>query len=628
MQIGLFGKLPAKGDFLTRNVPPEVLQFWEAWLEKVVGGAKHHLGGNWHNTYMAAPVWRFWIGDTVFGHPIAGVLSPAVDRVGRQFPLTLILSGGGAQHPASPLAGDGNEQWYATLDQACLAALTDGFNGDVDSLLKQIPFPNGPVQAQAEDRRQAFFAYGESGLGPMLQDVRDHDHQLSTQGRSYWWTAGNAYVGPAIIALNGMPDAAGFAAMLTGFGPPPQNVAPEPAPVPEVSLAAPAVAAPAMAAQQSIAPASDPWGIDPNDSGSWDPAPPAPPPPMPEPQVPSSNPWSSAADDLDEFEDEQSPFDTDNGWAVPVTPEPRKEATLPPQTARPVRQVTGIEDESPLGPDGRLLPSDPIEEDAPVPAAEEESTPDAQTTVPPELIAETPANSDADDDSIETGDAGEKTDDDAAPKEDSQADDPSLDVDEVSESEEEAIVDNDVEDADTDDQPVDDASEITDEEEDDPEEVDTVADEMLVEDTPDDDKSADDSVEGDDETSGNDATDDEASDGDDASSDDTIDDDTTDPVDEAEDEDEDEDMASDTDETNDTATTTQELTEEEATTKEQTDDSDLPGEEPDKAAAEDVSDDMPEGDESPFATADKPKDNVSGQKRGSRLRGLFSRRDR
>ncbi|SIO01015.1 type VI secretion system-associated protein TagF [Vannielia litorea] len=229
MPLGLFGKLPAKGDFITRALPPEVLSFWEAWLEKVMGGAKHHLGGEWGPVYEASPVWRFWIGPGVFGHPLAGALTASLDRVGRQFPLTLVLSGMGHAHPVPPLS-DPMEDWYGLLERALLAAKSGHFDGDVDGFLSALPEPNAAACALGEDRRNAFFAYGEHGLGQMLADVRDHDHQLAAFGRSYWWTGGNDHVGPGMIALEGMPDVAGFMAMLRGFGPPARVQQPAAAP--------------------------------------------------------------------------------------------------------------------------------------------------------------------------------------------------------------------------------------------------------------------------------------------------------------------------------------------------------------------------------------------------------------
>lgn len=287
MRIGLFGKLPAKGDFVTRAIPAEVLQHWETWLERVVSGAKHHLAHAWEPTYEAAPVWRFWVGETVFGHPVAGAFTPSRDRVGRRFPLLLLLTGDRAGMPAPPLADSGsNAGWYDRLEAALLEAKGEGFGGDVDALIQGLPLPDGATQAVAEDRRYAFFAYGEAGLGPLLQDVRDHDHQLASAGRSYWWTGGNAHVGPAIIAEAGLPDASSFAAMLTGFGPPPTTA-------PELEAAPPPL------------PADDMWGSQPDSAMSWEA------PAEPEPELEPS-------EDIT-LEDSESPFGAGD-WDVPTTP--------------------------------------------------------------------------------------------------------------------------------------------------------------------------------------------------------------------------------------------------------------------------------------------------------------------
>ncbi len=219
-RIGFFGKLPARGDFLTRGVPPEVLTPWEKWLEAAMGGARQQLGQTWLQVYERASVWRFWVGGGLMGAPITGVLAPSVDRVGRRFPLTFVLTGPAETLPAPPLAGHGNAGWYAAMDRAAIEARHPRFEGDVDGLLERLPLPKGARYTQAEDRRAAFFAYGEAGLEQLIEDVRSHDHQLTIGCRSYWWTAGNDFSGPAMVALNGMPDAHGFTALLTGFGPP------------------------------------------------------------------------------------------------------------------------------------------------------------------------------------------------------------------------------------------------------------------------------------------------------------------------------------------------------------------------------------------------------------------------
>lgn len=312
-RIGFFGKLPAKGDFLTRALPADALAVWEKWLASSMAGARQHLGQNWGAVYERAPVWRFWIGGRVTGHAMTGALAPSVDRVGRQFPLSFVLTGRPEALPAAPLAGSGPDPWYDALDRAAMEGRHPRFDGDLDGLLERLPLPSGPRQAVADDSRAAFFAYGEAGLSQLMKDVRDHDHQLVANGRSYWWTAGNDFTGPAMVALNGMPDARGFAALLQGFGPPVRRA-------PQVSV--------------------DPAG--------WEAPPPAAaPPPTPAPPA-------------------------DMGWAatIPPTdvPETMRGAQALPDAALP--DAVEEEDASPFDADGRVrAPEAPVGADDPWAAA-------------------------------------------------------------------------------------------------------------------------------------------------------------------------------------------------------------------------------------------------------------------
>ncbi|MDT0681951.1 type VI secretion system-associated protein TagF [Roseicyclus sp. F158] len=330
-RIGLFGKLPSRGDFVARAVPAEILQHWEGWLERSVAGAKAELGEAWQETWDAAPVWRFWIGEMVFGHPVAGVLAPSRDKVGRRFPLTLFVSGAGPRHPAPPLADDGTTPaWYDTLERTALQAGSPGFDGDLDAMIQRIPLPDCAVQAQPEDRRFAFFAYGESGLPQLMEDVRAHDHQLASAVRTYWWTPGNDRVGPAMIAQTGMPDGAALGAMLTGFGPPAEAPPPPPAtPPPPV-------------------PPAD-WNG--GSADAWAAPPPMEPEHVPEPEA-MPRPGSQASPDHTPAEAE-SPFAAGT-WDVPASPR----ADLAPRddTPRGAAESDGDLDPPPVG--GAPLPEE------------------------------------------------------------------------------------------------------------------------------------------------------------------------------------------------------------------------------------------------------------------------------
>ncbi|MDF1872450.1 type VI secretion system-associated protein TagF [Vannielia sp.] len=345
MSLGLFGKLPAKGDFITRAIEPEVLAFWERWLEKSVGGAKHHLAGDWDRVYGASPVWRFWIGPGVFGYPVAGALTASVDKVGRQFPLTLVLSGMGHSHPVPPLS-DPMEDWYGTLERALLAAKSAHFDGDVDGFLQSLPMPNAAPCAMGEDRRNAFFAYGEHGLGQMLADVRDHDHQLASFERSYWWTGGNEYVGPGMIAMDGMPDALGFAGMLRGFGPPARVHQPVEPPVAAAGALGPAASAAAARddrpARETTVPPQDLISTDEEAAAAaaWGAA--------PADEAGEALAWAAPSDAVDDAyaaeltgEEAASPFDDPNAdWSFPT----KEAAPAPEPEPEPEPEVEKVEE--------------------------------------------------------------------------------------------------------------------------------------------------------------------------------------------------------------------------------------------------------------------------------------------
>jgi type VI secretion system protein ImpM len=105
--LGLFGKLPSQGDFVTRRLPWEFTSGWDAWLQAGLARARADLGEAWHNTYLTAPLWRFQLAPGVLGPTgWVGLWFASVDRVGRQFPLALV----------EPLPA-GWEGRYAVLEQ-------------------------------------------------------------------------------------------------------------------------------------------------------------------------------------------------------------------------------------------------------------------------------------------------------------------------------------------------------------------------------------------------------------------------------------------------------------------------------------------------------------------------------
>ena len=88
--FGYYGKIPALGDFLRGGLSPDFIAEWDGFLQSLLVAGREGLETRWQDCYFSAPIWRFALAPSVCGSmAVAGVTMPSVDRVGRQFPLTL-----------------------------------------------------------------------------------------------------------------------------------------------------------------------------------------------------------------------------------------------------------------------------------------------------------------------------------------------------------------------------------------------------------------------------------------------------------------------------------------------------------------------------------------------------------
>jgi type VI secretion system ImpM family protein len=165
---GLFGKLPSKGDFVTRGLAPGFLAGFETWLAGIVDGARQSLGDGWAEIYDTAPLWRFWIGPKSGAPACVGVLAASRDRVGRRFPLVILAEAGpdGSGLPRPPIAG-APQDWFETVEAALAEAMAEGFDDDPGVVLTRLVAPGGGFDGAAAPG-QAFWA-----VGPAPQALRD-----------------------------------------------------------------------------------------------------------------------------------------------------------------------------------------------------------------------------------------------------------------------------------------------------------------------------------------------------------------------------------------------------------------------------------------------------------------------
>jgi type VI secretion system protein ImpM len=211
---GVYGKLPARGDFITRRFGRPVIEAWNAWLQPAILASRDTLAERWLEIYLTSPIWRFALGAENCGpNTLVGVLLPSVDKVGRYFPLML----GRELAPGIELTGviAQASPWYRTVEELALAALAPEFRLEAfeDPIALDV---DATVMAP-----EATEPLAPPGLHiPLGGDARSvalrHAHQPLAQGRTLWWTSGSEHVVPCLLICPGMPSSPSFASLLDG----------------------------------------------------------------------------------------------------------------------------------------------------------------------------------------------------------------------------------------------------------------------------------------------------------------------------------------------------------------------------------------------------------------------------
>jgi len=224
MKCGIYGKLPSKRDFVVHNMPRPFLNVWENWLQSAVAASHNQLGDSWHEAFLSAPIWRFWMGSKICGTSVAGAMMPSVDRVGRYFPLTLCACAPDGARIDPPVVNP-MEEWYRPVEDALLRALDESFQGEAEELIAELIFP--PLEdvpappANAHTVVDGMLVWTLPGLRPeeTLRMFRSREIETLYAPRSYWWTSGGERHPPQVVIATEMPNPFHFGAFLTGnFG--------------------------------------------------------------------------------------------------------------------------------------------------------------------------------------------------------------------------------------------------------------------------------------------------------------------------------------------------------------------------------------------------------------------------
>jgi len=252
---GFFGKLPGTGDFVQRRLPASFVDVWDRHFEQAVSASRARLGDDWPQLWREAAVWRFVLAPGICGDEAwVGVTGPAVDRVGRCFPMVIAAPLADAAAAGAALR---NDAWFAAAERAHRKAQASGEGVEVfEARIAALPDPLAPPDPASEAVPQLDWrAAGHwrlplspavdmaslSALWAQLQDM---------PGYALWWTTGAPRMPAGALVTRGLPEPAAHAGMLdAAHADAPWQAAGAPA-APRVSVPA-SMASPVPVAAQS-----------------------------------------------------------------------------------------------------------------------------------------------------------------------------------------------------------------------------------------------------------------------------------------------------------------------------------------------------------------------------------------
>lgn len=216
VSIGMLGKHPAFGDFVSAGFELDLKTRLMEWLDRELSRAREAARESWEPLYDHALPLRFWIGPELLGVPMTGILVFSRDRVNRRYPLVLAILG---SHLPPPVIDD-DQGVYEGLETYISEAQPERGAGAA-SLLAGIELNLEPV----EEVGPMLWAHHPDGdLSDMLSAVAGPDLTMAAGDRSYWWSAARAGKSATFLSYRGLPPADALSWLMAGIpGTPPEE---------------------------------------------------------------------------------------------------------------------------------------------------------------------------------------------------------------------------------------------------------------------------------------------------------------------------------------------------------------------------------------------------------------------
>ena len=183
--VAWYGKLPSRGDFVSRGLPRSWSRPWDEWLQRALAQAAQQLGAAELRERLRAMLpWACAFGPVQPDEPMwVGAIVASCDRVGRIFPTLLAEA----------------------YDEAALNAIS------VPALLDRAgEFADWLIEVNREPVSLKEFERGTAALSGMAWDVLALDdngddgfwrlRQTWPSARSFWWRMDDGVDTPAALA--------------------------------------------------------------------------------------------------------------------------------------------------------------------------------------------------------------------------------------------------------------------------------------------------------------------------------------------------------------------------------------------------------------------------------------------
>lgn len=225
IQVGYYGKIPSKGDFISRQLPRGFIDTWDQWLQECIVTSRRQLNSSWLDNYLISPIWRFAVSSGICNESAwIGILMPSVDQVGRYFPLTVALP---IMSYLSPLDLIHDEQhWFVNAELVAQSALNQEIElPDLDAKIDTLGLPEIFSKPYYKESKSKIFFYENywhmeladtQSLAPYINEICRYTLKQHFNRLCFWWTQGSERVKPSLIITDGLLPAYQYSSFLNG----------------------------------------------------------------------------------------------------------------------------------------------------------------------------------------------------------------------------------------------------------------------------------------------------------------------------------------------------------------------------------------------------------------------------